>query len=130
MTWPPPERILIVAAGGALGTLARYFAALQWGAHWVTTLSVNLSGSFLIGLLFAVTSDSQPRIRLALATGFLGGYTTFSAWQLEALLEAHKGDVARTIVILTISTAAGFISVTLGALLGSRILRFVGLLTQ
>lgn len=85
---------LWVAMGGALGSMARYGVARMWpavpGGFPVPTLTVNLLGSFAIGLLYAwltvragVTGDSA---RLFWMTGMLGGFTTYSAFALESAL--------------------------------------------
>jgi CrcB protein len=95
-------KLLFIAIGGAGGALSRYGAGHAMGRFFGLgfpwgTLCVNLVGSFLIGLLAGVqlgVSDS-PRMQLLMAlgiTGFLGAFTTFSAFSLESvkLLEANK----------------------------------------
>ena len=87
-------KLLCIAIGGAAGALSRYGvgqAARRLGAEFPWgTLCVNLTGSFLIGLIAGVqmhVSDSQ-RMRLVMAlgiTGFLGAFTTFSAFSLESV---------------------------------------------
>ena len=86
-------KLLCIAIGGAAGALSRYGAGqaarrlgveFPWG-----TLCVNLTGSFLIGLIAGVQWDlsDSPRMRLLTAlivTGFLGAFTTFSAFSLES----------------------------------------------
>ncbi|MDZ4798316.1 MAG: CrcB family protein [Bryobacteraceae bacterium] len=109
---------MLVALGGATGSVARYLAAVWFGAGPLTTFVVNVTGSFLIGLLVALTPASDIRVRLLLATGVLGGYTTFSAWQMEALTAR---DWPVTAAILFGSLAAGFIAVAAGYWLGTRI---------
>lgn len=83
-----------VAIGGALGSLARYGVSRLWpaapGGFPVPTLTVNLVGSFAIGLLYIWVS-SRPGIggesaRLFWMTGVLGGFTTWSAFALESTL--------------------------------------------
>src|SRR5688572_6128252 len=81
---------LLVFVGGAVGSVLRYHAAVLFGARPLTTFAVNVTGSFFIGLLAAVIDD--PRTRLLLGTGVLGGFTTFSAWQFEALLAGRMED--------------------------------------
>jgi CrcB protein len=90
-----------VALGGALGSVARYgctgllvrFAGA--GIPW-TTLLVNVSGSFVIGVLAAlVTADGRPLVagdaRAFLMVGVLGGFTTFSSFSIETLTLARAG---------------------------------------
>jgi CrcB protein len=90
---------LLVFIGGGLGSLARHAVnrtafhllgpSFPWG-----TMAVNIAGSFLIGLaagLFASFETSQPA-RLFLITGFLGGFTTFSAFSLDALTLWQRGE--------------------------------------
>lgn len=113
------ERCGLVAIGGAAGALLRYGAALQFGPKAVTTFWVNITGSFLIGMLAACVPDA--RLRLLLGTGFLGGYTTFSTWQLEALLSARVGDWKSVIFNLAGSVLAGFIAVVVGYVAGERL---------
>ena len=115
----PLERYGLVAIGGAAGALLRYGAAVQFGARACTTFWVNISGAFFIGVLAATTSDL--RWRLLLGAGFLGGYTTFSTWQLEALLAVHADDWRGAAVNLLGSVAAGFIAVLLGYAAGIRL---------
>jgi CrcB protein len=78
--------LLLVAAGGALGSVLRHLVALlmvaQLGAGFPWgTLTVNVAGSFAIGVLGGL--DVQGEWRLLLVTGLLGGFTTFSAFSLE-----------------------------------------------
>ena len=92
--------VLVVALGGGLGASARYLtnlAALRalgpqfpWG-----TMTVNILGSFLMGLLIATlarVSVTSAELRSFLATGFLGGFTTFSAFSLDFAVMWERGD--------------------------------------
>jgi len=87
------NRFLIIAAGAALGANARYlvnlWAASRFGADFpYGTLLVNITGSFILGFLVAFSTerfDLSPEMRLLLATGFLGSYTTFSSYAVESL---------------------------------------------
>ena len=92
--------LLAVAAGGALGSVARYLAgigatklfglAFPWG-----TLLINVSGSFLIGVfveLFALKWDLPQEARVFLTVGICGGFTTFSTFSLEAWLLMERGE--------------------------------------
>jgi fluoride exporter len=121
---------LWVALGGAGGAAAR-FAIAQWtGARWGWTFpwgtfAVNVTGSLAIGLLMTllVARGTDPAYRLLLVTGFLGGYTTFSAFSFEALalLEARRWDAAALYV--TGSLVFGLLATTLGLGLGRLLIR-------
>lgn len=93
--------VLMVFLGGGAGAAARYgvsIAALSlFGpALPLGTLAVNVAGSFAMGLVWAYVSahlETLPvEVRLMLATGFLGGFTTFSAFSLEAVSLWERGD--------------------------------------
>ena len=94
MTGLGPWPLLLVAVGGALGSVLRHLVSMQAAAHlgagfpW-GTLAVNVSGSAAIGLLggFGVGGDR----RVLLVTGLLGGFTTFSAFSLETGLLWERG---------------------------------------
>ena len=119
---------LWVALGGATGAAAR-FAVAQWtGARWGWTFpwgtfAVNLTGSLAIGLVMTllVARGADPMYRLLLVTGFLGGYTTFSAFSFEtlSLLEARRWDAAALYVIgsVVLSLLAAALGLGLGRLL-------------
>jgi fluoride exporter len=110
---------VLVLLGGALGSVFRYHAAVLFGGRPLTTFAVNVTGSFLIGLLAAAVED--PRARLLLGTGVLGGFTTFSAWQFEALLAARfEEELQAVLLILFGGLAAGFVACSLGYDLGLR----------
>src|SRR3954469_10510761 len=87
-----------VALGGALGSVARYGAYRLWpaapGAWPVPTFTVNLLGSFAIGLLYmyvAARGGGADNARLFWMTGVLGGFTTYSAFALESALLGYSG---------------------------------------
>ena len=121
---------LWVALGGATGAVTR-FAVAQWaGARWGWTVpwgtfAVNVTGSLAIGLVMTllVARGADPAYRLLLVTGFLGGYTTFSAFSFEALtlLEARRWDAAALYVIG--SVVLGLLATALGLGLGRLLVR-------
>ena len=82
---PPttPLDVVLVGLGGALGSLARWALAEVAPAPW-GTFAANVSGCLAIGVLAGWLFVRQPRLRLLLGVGFLGGYTTFSAHLLDA----------------------------------------------
>lgn len=111
MTAFAPSVLLAVAAGGAAGSVARYALSilaarsfgtvLPWG-----TLAVNIFGSFAIGWLAGALARGAPEIlRPLLVTGFLGGFTTFSAFALEAM--ALSRPMAALYVVLSVAGALG-----------------------
>jgi CrcB protein len=86
-------KLLIIGLGGFLGAVSRYvisdWAAQKWGAAFpYGTLIINLAGSFLLGLFLTLATERllvDPRLRLFLATGFLGAFTTFSTFTYESV---------------------------------------------
>jgi CrcB protein len=94
--------ILAVAAGGALGSVARYLVGIGFGQllgskfPW-GTLFINISGSFLIGAfagLFATRWDLPQAMRIFLTVGICGGYTTFSTFSLDTFTLIERGELA------------------------------------
>ena len=116
----PALPYLLVAFGGAIGSVLRYSASVFFGARPLTTFAVNISGAFLIGLLAATTVDAKTR--LAFGTGLLGGFTTFSAWQLEAV-SAARAEAApfQALAILFGSLGIGFAACWTGYAIGQRL---------
>jgi CrcB protein len=93
---------LLVALGGALGSVLRFSLNGLITPHtgdafaWLSTLLINVTGSFLIGFIYTLTEPdgrwfASPGIRLFLMTGICGGYTTFSAFSLQTLNLARDG---------------------------------------
>lgn len=103
--------------GGAVGagarhlvgrlTLAAFGPAFPWG-----TLTVNLVGGLLMGLLAGALSrtDGGEAWRLLLGTGVLGGFTTFSAFSLDAVTMAQRGEVATAAAYVLASVAGAFVA--------------------
>lgn len=91
---------ILVLVGGALGSVARYSTsrlALGWFGPflpWTGTLAVNLIGGFLMGLLAGVLARTggNEQVRLFFGVGILGGFTTFSAFSLDAVTMIERGD--------------------------------------
>ncbi len=121
-------KYLVVLLGGGIGSLARYLASTAimqrfGGAFPLGTFIINITGSFLIGLLmtrFTARLDWNPNWRLLLVTGFLGGYTTFSAYEYESLQALRQGAKWIGLLNLVGSVVAGYIAVWLGAVLAER----------
>ena len=96
--------ILLVAAGGAVGSVLRYWVQLALNAAWFPwgTLVVNIAGSAVIGMLAGLGIAGPGR--LLFVTGVLGGFTTFSAFSLEAV-ELYQRSVL---------LAAGYVAASVG----------------
>jgi CrcB protein len=112
---------LLVFVGGGLGSLTRHavnragLAMLGPGFPW-WTFAVNVAGSFAIGLLAGLFGgfETGNNARLFLITGFLGGFTTFSAFSLDALTLWERGEpmqaglyVLGSVILSLIAAAAG-----------------------
>ena len=114
--------LVLVAVGGALGACARYgvglAAAKAFGAGFPWgTLAVNLAGGFAMGLLFALAGHEKARM-LLFGTGFLGGFTTFSAFSLEVALMIERGVLAPAAAYVAGSTGAAIGAVFAGLAVG------------
>ena len=122
---------LWIAIGSALGGVARYACsravALQYGETFPWgTLLVNVSGSFVIGLIAAIVGpDSRyvvsPNIRNFLMVGICGGYTTFSSFSLQTLELIRNRDFGEAVGNVLLSVAACMAAVALGYIVGSAV---------
>jgi fluoride exporter len=121
--------IIIIGIGGFIGAVARYEIAIWIGQRWgrsfpLGTFIINVTGSFLIGLLMTVMAErftENPQWRLFLVVGFLGAYTTFSTFEYEtgALLKDSEWLYAGLNVVL--SVVVGFIALKLGEVIAKSI---------
>jgi CrcB protein len=121
---------LLIAFGGALGTLARYWISvaavpfshtLPWG-----TILINVSGSFVIGF-FGTLTLSQGRYplpeapRLFIMVGFCGGFTTFSSFSLQTLDLMRHGSLTRALINVAASVVLCVGAVAIGHALAARL---------
>ena len=120
-------KYLLVAFGGGIGSLARYLAGTAVSTRFASayplgTMIVNLTGSFLIGLLMTLLSERLPHPywRLLLVVGFLGGYTTFSSFEWETFSAVRGGGLWIGLVNVVGSVTLGYAAVWLGATLAAR----------
>jgi len=116
------KQLLLIMCGGGLGAVSRYSigllavrlggASFPWG-----TLIANLSGCFLIGVLFALAERVRlltPDMRLFLITGFLGALTTFSSYALETVNAGRVGWTLQPLYNILINNIGGLSMVLLG----------------
>ena len=120
------QHLFIVALGGALGSGMRHLVnlaalrlfgpAFPWG-----TLAVNIAGSFIMGLfveLLARRFGGSAELRLFIATGILGGFTTFSAFSLDVAVLYERGAVAQAAFYVAASIVIAVLALFLGMWLG------------
>ena len=122
------ERYLYVLAGAGLGGLSRYvlgsWIMTRFGGRFpLGTFAINVSGAFLIGLVAVLFTERllpHPNLRLFLVVGLLGGYTTFSSFEFEALELVRDGARWMGLCYVAGSVVAGYLAVWLGAVLAAR----------
>jgi fluoride exporter len=117
------KQILMVALGGALGSVARYKlggVVLHQTEAWnfpLSTFCVNVVGCLVIGMLAAVVEHHDlfsNQARLFLFTGLLGGFTTFSAFGYETFFLIRRGLVATSMSYVALSVVCGLAAVLIG----------------
>jgi CrcB protein len=119
------DRYLAVLIGAGLGGLSRYrlgtWIMTNYGGRFpLGTFVINISGSFLIGVLMTLLTERlqpHPNWRLFLVVGVLGGYTTFSSFEYEAYQAVRDGSSAIALLYVAGSVILGYIGVWLGAVL-------------
>lgn len=108
---------LAVAVAGGLGVLARYGLGLALPGLW-TVVAVNTAGSFLLGLLVTAESGLSHDAKVVLGVGFLGGFTTFSTFTVQIVMEADGGRHDTAAAYLAVSVGAGLAAAAAGYALG------------
>lgn len=119
----------MVCVGGALGSILRFWLGSYIGSRTGTrfpygTFVINVTGSFLIGLVFALLTaktDWSPNWRCLIPVGFIGGYTTFSSFEYEALRTIQDGQLGLGLLYVALSVCFGFIAVWGGVMTGRAI---------
>src|SRR5215472_8315042 len=127
------QQVALLSVGGSLGVNARYWLGVAISRRvgpqfpWAT-LTINVSGSFAIGLLTVLLARwlPHPQMRLLVVVGFLGGYTTFSSYTAEALVLWERGERALSLGYVTGSVGAGLVAVVLGTALGRGLIETSG----
>ena len=125
------QKILLIAAGSALGGNARYWLGGwiqgRWGGGFpLGTFIVNISGAFVLGLFIAVLGEriepgAAANSHLLFAVGFLGAYTTFSTFEYDNLALLQSGSILPAAVNAFGSLFAGFAAVWIGTVLGRQL---------
>ncbi|MFD6949381.1 CrcB protein [Nocardiopsis sp. TSRI0078] len=120
----------VAACGGAAGAVARHLVSVAWPVPDqgppLATMAVNLTGAVLIGVLVtAVTGPvaAPPWVRQLLGTGFLGGFTTYSAHTLDIGLLLASGRVLPAVAYMALTLAGSVAGVALGAWAAGRLVR-------
>jgi fluoride exporter len=117
--------VVLMAVAGGIGAVARFvldsIVRMRVEAYPLGTMIINLSGSFLLGLVVGLTGHVlSPEWRLVLGTGFLGGYTTFSTASVETVRLLQAGRYASAVVnglgMLVLSVLAAAVGLWLGSL--------------
>jgi CrcB protein len=121
--------VLVISAGAILGANTRYFVSLFVADRLGTafpygTFIINVTGSLVIGFFVTLVTErfsADPLWRLFFATGFLGAYTTFSSYALEAAQLLRDGSYGLAFVYLFGSVLVGMIGVFAGIMAAQRI---------
>lgn len=121
-------RLLLVFLGGGAGAVARYVAGAEimrrfGGLFPLGTFVINVTGSFLIGILMTVLTERlgwSPNWRFLLVIGFLGGYTTFSSFEYETAIAVRSGALGMGVLNVVGSVVAGYAAVWLGMVVAGR----------
>jgi CrcB protein len=116
---------LLVAIGGALGSVARYGTGVAVGRVWnlsfpLGTMLINIAGSLVMGLfigdLARTTPSWQADARLFVAVGILGGFTTFSSFSLDTIAMIERGDIGPALAYVLASVIIGIGALYVGLL--------------
>ena len=122
--------IMLVAVGGAAGSVLRYLIGLATVAAWGSgfpwgTILINIAGSFLIGLVGAATLEGgmlpdSPALRAFVMVGLCGGFTTFSSFSLQTLELVRGGRASLALLNVALSVVLCFAAVAAGHQTGAR----------
>lgn len=117
---------LLVGAGGALGAMARYGFAVLVARLWPTTfplatLLINIIGSIAMGLFVGLMAKllpaNQEELRLFVAVGIFGGFTTFSSFSLDTIVLIERGELIQAVTYVALSVVVCLIGLYLGLLI-------------
>src|SRR6478672_78837 len=119
------RNVLLVGVGGFVGSVARYLVAVLFANQFSSvfpfaTLTVNVVGCFLIGIIFALSDRGNilsPEWRVLLTTGFCGGFTTFSTFSYESLRLLQDGEYLYVGAYVLASVVVGLAATYVGIIL-------------
>lgn len=125
------EKILLVAVGGSFGSVCRYLTGVTalslFGPRfgWTGTLTVNLVGGLLMGVLVGFLAHrggpDQERLRILLGVGILGGFTTFSSFSLDAALMIERRDYVLASAYILASVILSILALFAGMMAARRL---------
>jgi fluoride exporter len=112
-----------IGLGGFAGALSRYWLGAYIAQRWPSafprgTFVINISGALLLGLVIGLSGVISPALKVPVATGFLGAYTTFSTWMLETLRLTDSRSYLLAGANLLLTLAVGLAAATIGLYLG------------
>lgn len=119
------QAYLLVGIGGGIGAMMRYAAGVLVGRTWPTsfplgTMLINIVGSLAMGLLVGalarVLPPGQNEIRLFVAVGILGGFTTFSSFSLDAITLFERGEMGAAVLYVLLSVVLSVLALYCGLL--------------
>lgn len=118
------RNLLLIGIGSCVGGISRFLCQQFVQKHYPTsiplgTLGVNIIGCFIIGIIYGLGNRGNvlsPELRLLLATGFCGGYTTFSSFAYENISMMQDGEFFYTALYISMSVVIGFAAVYAGIL--------------
>ena len=113
--------VLAVAAGGAIGALARWMISYKLNVYFPAippgTLAANIIGGYIVGLaiaFFAARPEIPPEWRLLVITGFCGGLTTFSTFSAEVVMLINQGDLVKATAAIALHVVGSLAATILG----------------
>ena len=123
--WFSRRSLLLVIGGGAIGVALRALVLVPLGTDGhplvvpAVTVVINLAGSFLLGAVVGRLDGRHPHVRMFFGTGVLGGFTTYSAFAVQAVTTGTAAPVIGLLLIL-VSLVVGVLAAALGLVVGRR----------